>query len=739
MARRDVDVQDGAILEALEGRVLFAQAPFASVGLAYESGSNGQIYTTLYGTEGTVDTLSGDAQGTTFGAGNFDRFVSGPLLFDSIQQLDSGRYLRHPDRGTQGAPEESNGARFLTREGFGAGWWFADFGDGEQEVEFIVERPSDAVRADFQGTWRFASISNDAPNDDFSNAFGEIVITSTRVNWYVDGGYHPSSDSSIVSTTAGGLLRTNAGHYMYLNADKSVMIFIDMAEGDEETFIGVAVREDPAPYAPDLVGEYLLAWAFADGPADFGPNSEVLYAQRYLRLEADGDYRIWDLDDYDSGRTGDSWVINRGEWFMDGGEVVLEEFTTGDLARFIVADNGSNMLGFLLQEGDFDDPVVGLATRAFEGFPVEVEPFPVFTVQGEGAGGRQLVYQLGEDDVWEVTDLGLEAGGPATTGSVVTWVDPKDGHAYAAGMSAQGVILYSEPDVGDWYARNLSNEAFGQSITSGLQVMTAPDGVVHLTGLNASGQLVHYFQLTELEPTPEGWFRWGFVNVHTNDLVPQGLATPAYEGALTSYATSWGGLNVAGLDANGRIWTVWWSPGQTRWTVTDLSMASGAGPIYGNLAVYLTPWNGINLAGLDESGDLQVTWWVPSLGGVWNRNNLTEETGGPRFLAGSVTSYVSEWGGLNVAGMDEGTGEIKVYWWVPERTGQGWAVTSISASIPLDAPIIEYEDIRGLAGPDSSLNIFGYGGDGSLLSYYWYPQFGGDWRAENLSELATDR
>lgn len=739
MARRYVDRPEEFSLEGLEGRRVFDAAPFASVGLAYETGSHGQIFTTLYGTVGTMDTRTGDVSGTTFAAGAFDRFATGPLLFDRIEQLDSGRYLRHPDSGTQGAPEESNGARFLSREGFEAGWWFADFGGGEQEVEFIVERPTDAVRADFQGTWRFASLSNDAANDDFSNAFGEIVITSSRVSWFVDGGYHPYSDSGIVSTSSSGLLRTNAGHYMYLSADRSVMIFVDMAEQDGETFVGVAVREDSVPYAPAITGDYLLTWAFADGPADFGPNSEVLYAQRYLRLEPDGDYRIWDLDDYDSGRTGDSWVINRGEWFLSGGEVVLEERNTGDLARFIVADNASNMLGFLLQEGDFDDPVLGLATRAFAGYPPEVEVYPVFTVQGEGAGGRQLVFQLGEDDVWEVTDLELEAGGPATSGSAVTWVDPKDGHAYAAAMSSQGLILYSEPDAGDWYYRNLSNEAFGQAIATGLQVMISPDGAVHLTGLTSVGQLVHYFQRIDLEPLPGGEFRWGASNVHMNDLRPQGLSTPAWVGPLTSYATSWGGLNVAGLDADGRIWTVWWSPGMTNWTVTDLSTTTGAAPIYGNLAVYLTPWNGINLAGLDETGDLQVTWWVPSLGGVWNRNNLTDETGGPKFVAGSVTSYVSEWGGLNVAGMDEVSGEIKVYWWVPERTNVGWAITSISNSVPLDAPVIEYEDIRGVAGPDSSLNIFGYGGDGSLISYYWYPQFGGDWRAENLSEVAVDR
>ena len=738
MAKRETTGRD-AFFESLERRTLFDIAPFASVGLAFESEPDGEIGTTVYATEGMLDTVTESAEGSTFAAGNFDRFFAGPLLFDAIQPLPDGRYLRHPDRGTQGDPLESNGARFLSRDGFEAGWWWADFGGGEQEVEFIVERPTDAVRADFQGTWRFASLSHYAPNDDFSNGFGEIVISSSTVTWFVDGGYHPDADSSIVSTTAGGLLRTNVGHYMYLSRDKSVMIFVDMAEGDDETFIGVAVREDPAPFAGDIVGEYLLTWAYADGPADFGPNGEVLYTQRYLRLEDDGDYRIWDLDDYDSGGTDDSWVINRGEWFLSGGEVILEERVSGDLARFIVADNASTLVGYLLQDAEFDDPVLGLATRAFPEDPFPLEPLPIFTIQGEGAMGRQLVYQLGEDEVWEVTDLFAEAGGPALIGSVVTWVDPKDGHAYAAGMSEEGVILFGEPDSGDWYLRELSNETFGEAITSGLRVMISPDGVVHLTGLNDFGELVWYYQRLDIEPTPEGDYYWAFVNLELEDLDPQGQDTPAFVGELTSYATSWGGLNVAGVDEDGRIWSVWWAPGLERWTVSDLTAASGAAPIVGNLTVYLTPWDGINLAGLDANGDLQVTWWLPEFGATWQRDNLTDLFNGPALVVGSVTSYVSDWGGLNVAGIDVDTGEVVVYWWAPENTDIGWMVTSLSSSLAPGSPEIVDFDIRGLAGPDGSLNVFGYGDDGSFISYYWYPGFGAEWRSENLSEIAVDR
>lgn len=726
---------DGApLMEGLEQRALFSNANFASVGFAFETRPFGEILTTVYSTEGRLETTTGAVTGTTYAAGTFDRFNAGSLLFSSVQQLADGRYLRHPNRGTQGTPEESNGARFLSRDGFGAGWWFADFGDGEKEVEWIVERPTNATRAEFEGTWRFSVLGSRNVNDDFYNGYGDLVISSSSVRWYVDGGYMPRFSSSILSTSSDGLLRTSAREYFYMSADRSVMIFADMAEDDDEIYIGVAVREEAHPTRGQVAGDYLLAWAFADGPADYGPNGEVDYAQRYLRLESDGDYRIWDLDDYDSGRTGNSWVINRGEWYISTqGEVVLQEQHSGDLARFAVGNNRSTLMGVLLQDAHTDDPVLGLATRAFPVGTTPPDPDAVFTIPGEGSFGRPLVFELGTDDVWEVVDLIREAGGPTIIGKVVSWIDPKDGRAYAAGMSSAGLILYSEPATGNWTYRNLSTEAFGQAIMSGLQVMITPDNLVNLTGLNASGQLLRYYQRT----TPAG--SWAYTNIATTDLTTQGLATPAFVGPLVSYATSWGGLNVAGLDVNGRIWSVWWAPGQARWTVTDLSAASGAAPIAGNLAVYLTPWNGINLAGTNTAGELRVTWWVPGFAGAWRQTNLTAETGGALLRPESITSYVSEWGGLNVAGLDATTGEVKVYWWTPERTQIGWAVTSISTSLAPGTTRIIDDDIRGLAAPDRSLNIFGYAQDGSLLRYYWEPGFGGTWQAQNLSEIAVDR
>src|SRR5262249_3699797 len=262
-------------MDPLEQRALFDTTSFASVGLAYENLAFDEIGTTVFSTEGQLDTVTGNAIGNTFAAGQADRFLEGPLFFSNIEQLDTGRFLRHPDRGSQGSPVESNGARFLSRDGFSAGWWFADFGNGQEEVEWIVERPTDALRSDFQGTWRFASIAVDNSNDDFSNAYGDLVIDATSVRWFIDARAFPRFSSSITSHNPQGLLKTSAREYFYISRDRSVLVFADMAENDSQIYIGVAVREAPVPFEENLVGDYLLAWAFADGPADFTANGEV--------------------------------------------------------------------------------------------------------------------------------------------------------------------------------------------------------------------------------------------------------------------------------------------------------------------------------------------------------------------------------------------------------------------------------------------------------------------------------
>ncbi len=736
-SRTNHDQNAGPAMEPLEVRSLMSN-DFASVGLSFDTHFFGDTTPGVFATEGVLQD-NGAAFGDTFFGAGTGRTRVGGLVFDSLDRFPDGRYRRHPNEGTLGGAFEANGAQFLTTDGFPAGWWFGDFGDGDKEAEFIVERPDQASISDFQGTWRFSLLGAHVPTDNFYSGNGRLVVHSGRIDWTAESGFVPGDggSSNILTVTSDGRLFTDLDEYFYLSRDGSVMIFADMSTGDGHVFMGVAVRDTAAPPPQELVGDYLLEWGFTDANALGGPNDQVDYRQRYLRLEPDGDYRIWDLDRYDSGHTSNDDALSRGFWHTSGNALVLDRSNSADVLTLAISSNLSTLVGLDLDSGSGTDAILGLATRAFpHGVPGVAVP-PILNTPASVPAGRPVVYQLGTDNIWEVVDLIAETGGPIITGDLVSWVDPKDGLGYAAGVSSSGLILYSQPSSGHWTFRNLTSEVFGgEAITGSLQAMTSPDGLVTLTGLSANGELLRYYQTGD---TIGAGYRWFFGNINDQDLLPQGQSTPAFVGNLVGYATSWGGLNVAGLDSSGRIWSVWWAPGRARWSVADLTAASGALPLAGSLTVYLTPWNGINIAGLDGAGHIQVTWWVPSFGGAWAQNDLTAETGGPIFKPASVTSYVSSWGGLNIAGIEEGSSEVKVYWWAPARVNEGWAITSLDAAVPAGSELIYGDELHGIAGPDGSLNVFGYGLDGSFLRYFWEPSFGASWMSQNVTAIAVDR
>src|SRR5262249_2327061 len=150
-------------------------------------------------------------------------------------------------------------------------------------------------------------------------------------------------------------------------------------------------------------------------------------------------------------------------------------------------------------------------------------------------------------------------GGPdlMPAGPVVTWVGAQDGRTYAAGLSVTGgVIVYAQRPDGSWAARDLTATIPGaEAVASQLGVMTGPDGYVHLTGLTASGDLVQY--VAGPAPGADGLPAWAFADIARDSLAPAGEPMPRFVGNLVSFATSWNGLNVAGLDSGGDVWSVW--------------------------------------------------------------------------------------------------------------------------------------------------------------------------------------
>lgn len=323
---------------------------------------------------------------------------------------------------------------------------------------------------------------------------------------------------------------------------------------------------------------------------------------------------------------------------------------------------------------------------------------------------------------WEVVNLQKWLTSPQVSGQLVTYTDPKDGLTYAAAPSDQGLLLFSRSSEGQWSFSNLTTSIAGSSaIDSDLTQFIGTDGMVSIAGLLANGDLVVYTQTIQNGVSPV----WSFKNI-SDDLRAQSLEMPRFVGEFISYVTSWNGQNIAGLDDEGNIQVVWWSPSLEQWRTDNLSSITGAAPLAGGLNAYLTGWGGINLAGADADGNVSVTWWVPDMGAEWSSSNLTEQFAGPSVERDSLASYVTPWGGLNVTGLDT-AGNLVVYWWSPGL--QNWQVSDLSSLInPAKKPV---GTMRGVASPTGQISLLGASTDNDALRFWWQP--GSTWVYENLT------
>jgi hypothetical protein len=260
---------------------------------------------------------------------------------------------------------------------------------------------------------------------------------------------------------------------------------------------------------------------------------------------------------------------------------------------------------------------------------------------------------------------------------------------------------------------------------------------VYIAGLAADGALVIYQNIQD--PFLNGRERWEFENIVDTQLTPKDLTMPAIVSPLESYVTTWNGLNVIGLDANGDIWSVWSGNGGSIWWANNLSEITGALPIAGGLTAYLTSWSGINIAGIDSEGSLVVTWWVPQFGPDWVVSDLSEVANGPALAAASITSYVAPWGGLNIAGLDA-DGQVVIYWWSPEReaNGETWTTSNLTADLAPEAPRpvtnLTSQVVTGGA-RGTSLNVFGEATNGDVIRLFFEVDTAA-WELQNVTAVA---
>ncbi len=290
-------------------------------------------------------------------------------------------------------------------------------------------------------------------------------------------------------------------------------------------------------------------------------------------------------------------------------------------------------------------------------------------------GFGELVYYRRESagDAWSVVELPLPVG--ALVSGAVVW---ENGVALA---TDQGVLRLARNSAGSWETRNLTTSVTGATaITRSIRLVRENDGTLLIAGVNSENEVVFY---DSKAANPDERTAWGFENLSHTVLTRFEIADPDLHGDLVTYVTPWNGLNIAGLNADGEPVVFWTAPGLDGWRFTNLA-DSQEDPTkargFERLAVNVLPWGGIGLTDSDSS--LRTVWWAPSLGGEWRFVALADavvDSARPILVKESVVGYSTSWGGQNIAGVDA-KGRLWVYWWSPQ-SGK-WYADSLQIAVP---------------------------------------------------------
>lgn len=341
---------------------------------------------------------------------------------------------------------------------------------------------------------------------------------------------------------------------------------------------------------------------------------------------------------------------------------------------------------------------------------------------------RPAVYEMLRDETWSVVTLANVPGSPDDVFDPVAWIDRDNGRTFAAAASEDGLILYTRTAEGLWGQRNLTEGVPGsEPIVDELHFMEDARGSFYLIGFTEAGDAVRYALSNDSS-------RWTYRNITKADLEFTGQPIPEIVSDIAPYATAWNGLNAAGVDASGQVWSIWWAPGRRAWASSNLSAATQTATRFtGDLTVYTTPWKGINIAGVGLDGNLKVVWWVPKFGGRWAESDLTAAFGGPRLNASSLTSFRTDAGGLAIGGVNIANGHLIVYAWTPQSGG--WIVTDVTAAAGSAGRVA---DVRGAAGTDGTWNLLTteiQAGNVTVARASWRPGVAA-WLRSNVSVAA---
>jgi hypothetical protein len=473
-------------------------------------------------------------------------------------------------------------------------------------------------------------------------------------------------------------------------------------------------------------------------------------------------YSIYRQSDWDAGMP---TPVTQGVWQYRGEQLLQPPFISVAVIDLLAPDFGSITMhvtsrSLFFAQASRNGTVeqlqgVGSAILARSGDILEM------MVQADGDGHPVAYLTYGRDGVTShvySVDLVDEVGGEAVRGPLTTWVSVSSygSNRYVAGLSQSGDVLLWRllPDNVSWSFVNLTESLSGAepivsdlfstgSITAaqyeGQGILPVVAAWQTLGGYDAEGDFVIYRFASGF--VPQNSSRWESVDLGEQGVDGSGFI-PQVVGGWTGWNTSWSGANFAGIDANGEMWVLWWTPGLNHWRVDSLTDRAGLPTLaLARPAGLVTDWNAVHVGAIDTQGHLVVAWWAPS-NDVWQSQDLTADFSGPTLDAGTLAAGFSyPVRTINFAGLDT-NGAARTYWWA---VGGTWQVDDVSRSTPLaDIPMgpwtvswSTYRHFLSFIYRQDVQSIYGSNDEGDLVRLVWRSLDADDWVLQNLTDAAV--
>ncbi|MBX3315558.1 MAG: hypothetical protein KF902_01700 [Phycisphaeraceae bacterium] len=706
-----------AALESLESRVVLAATEIAAVGLSYDFSQFDPEIPPTYRSYTLLGSVSDEnvmryrmRWDGAAGAG-----PASPVRDAQLVLTDNGAFRYQTPYWTSGS---STGAQFLPEDGYTVGWWRGHkmkddiVGDtpyvAHSEEQFIVAVGAPTMPfAAALGNYRFSMIERDTQTGIETIRTGRIAIQrggdERNVTFYEAATDRLLFQTSVTSWTGGSRFTTSAGQQFFLSADGSTLIFADVASGDRSIHAGVAVRIDREATAEEVAGTY-----------------HILQRGRYSRESISWTLTLSPDGTFES--RGEYVSSDHGSWFVyKNSEIVLRSDSGSPESRYVISTSGAGLLHI---GASVSPPRLAFGTRA------TIAPSrsdPVLGVPSVGADGEGLVFIDRTNAPWTVTDVAEASGGPRANGPLLTWFDSRTGLARAAASTDRGLTVYSELANGMW-----TFEVLGETLGTGtvlrpeIATTTGPGGSRNIVGLSTEGDLIRYV----LPRSPgASWNEW---NLSENQLDWRGLATPQYIGRIVATATSWGGLNIAGIDSSGHLVTVWTSLTAGRWYISNLSEYAGVTSPLTGLDVAAAGSRGIHFSAINASGKITIVSWKPG-DAYWNATTF-EASPAMKHDEMSI-AFDPRTGSLYIATARLDSGSLilhTVSLLLPPPTTP-W-VTVSGFGVPIERRVVRVLDVR--IDATGIISVFTINPADETTRFTSLFSLNTDWGFENITDLA---